>query len=237
MILVTCVTIPLETATSPFLVPTTTLNLKSPPPLCRGHGEYPLRGKPRKLTPPSPPQPQPPLRHPPTQHEPAASLTTQTLSLPLPSLRDVGIRGPCHIVSSTVDHNNDTRMGVLTKGWAYRDSTGCRRIDSRMGVSAGDGGRVYQQQAYRQWAGVLTAGRHIDYRWQDGHINDMADVSTGGGRLNSRVGVSMTCRRIDHFRLLTPLCAPSLVQKDVRRRFTNMLPRLPHSSRKLVYLH
>jgi len=86
-------------------------------------------------------------------------------------------------------------------------------------------------------AGVLTAGRHINYRWQDGHINDMADVSTGGRRLNSRVGVSMTCRRINHFRLLTPLCAPSLVQKDVRRRFTNMLPRLPHSSRKLVYLH
>jgi len=163
MILVTCVTIPLETATSPLFVPTTTLNLKSPPPLCRGHGKYPLRGKPRKLTPPLPPQPQPPLRHPPPQHEPAASLTMQTLSLPLPSLRDVGIRSPCHVVSSTVDHNNNTGMGVLTKGWAYRDSTGCRRIDSRMGVSAGDGGQVYRRQAYQRWAGVLMAGRHIDY--------------------------------------------------------------------------
>ena len=66
-------TIQLEAATSPFLIPTTTLNLKSPPPLCQAYGEYPLWVKPGKLRPPSPPQLQPPVRHPPSQHEAAVS--------------------------------------------------------------------------------------------------------------------------------------------------------------------
>ena len=156
MILVTCVTIPLETATSPLLVPTTTLNRKSPPPLCRGHGEYPLRGKPRKLTPPSPPQPQPPLHHPPTQHQPAASLTTQTLSLPLPSLRDVGICGP---LPRRLQH-----CGPQQRHW-----DGC--IDKGVGISRFDRVQAYRQQdgcvgggwrAGVSTTGLSTVGRCID---------------------------------------------------------------------------
>ena len=58
---VTCVTIQLETATSPLLTPTTTLNLKSPLPCCCAHGKYPLWVKPGTLTPPSPPLFAPPL--------------------------------------------------------------------------------------------------------------------------------------------------------------------------------
>ena len=51
----------LETAASPLLAPTTTLNLKSPLPRCHAHGEYPLWVKPGTLTPPSPPLFAPPL--------------------------------------------------------------------------------------------------------------------------------------------------------------------------------
>jgi len=65
-------------------------------------------------------------------------------SLPLPSLRDVGIHAACHIISSTIDHNNASRV-----------STGTRHIDSRMGILTA--GHVYQQGPC-----VLTAGGHID---------------------------------------------------------------------------
>src|SRR6267378_3971319 len=102
MNLVTCVTIQSETATSPFFIPTATLNLKSPPSLCRAHGEYPLQVKPGKLSPPSPPQLQPPLCHP-------------------PSLRDVGTHAPCHVISSTTDHDNDSGMGVSMTRLPHND--------------------------------------------------------------------------------------------------------------------
>jgi hypothetical protein len=117
-----------------LLIPTTTpnLGLKSLPPLCRAPGKNLLQVKPGNLTPPSPPQVQLPLRHATratSSGDPADSPSAPPLfegcghSRPL-----LGIRGLFHTVSSTADHNNNGRMGVLT---------GCRRLDSGIGLSTG----------------------------------------------------------------------------------------------------
>jgi hypothetical protein len=158
---VTCVTIQLETATSPLLVPTTTLKLKSPPPLCRAHGEHPLRVKPGKLTPPSLPQPQPPLRHPPTQRDPAVSTGHHAGILLAPPLVE-GCGHSCPLPRHLQRHRLQQRQqdGHIDSGV----STGTTRIDNRMGVSTA--GHVYQQGPC-----VSTAG---------GRIDSEAGVSTTG---------------------------------------------------------
>jgi len=210
---VTCVTIQLETATSPLLIPTTTHNLKSPLPLCRAHGKHPLRVKPGKWTPPLLPQPQPLLRHPPTQHDPTVSTGHHAGILLAPPLVEGcghSFSLPCHLQR----HRSQQRQRD-----GHIDSevlTGMRCIDNRMGVSTA--GHVYQQgpcistaggcidggagvlmmgKAYWQW------GRHIDggegilmvgnaYWWWGMHIDGGAGNSTWHRRM--RGGISPTRR-------------------------------------------
>ena len=148
---VTRVTIQSETATSPLLVSITTLNLKSPPPLCQAHGEHPLRVTPGKLTPPSLPQPQPPLHHPPTQRDSTVSTGHHAPILLAPPL----VEGCGHSYSlprHLQRHKSQQRQwdGHIDSGV----STGTRRIDNRIGVSTAGRGHAYQQQA-----GILTAGQ------------------------------------------------------------------------------
>jgi len=218
---VTCMTIQLEIATSPLLVPTTTHNLKSPPPLCQAHGEHPLRVKPGKLTPPSLPQPQPPLHHPPTQCNPTVSTSHHMGILLAPPL----IEGsPCHVISSATDHNNDSGMGILTAGywqgwgisttwWAYR----------QQGMYINRGHAYWQQagiltagQVYWQQAGVLTMGKA--YWWWGSHI-DSGECVLMVGNTYWWWGRQF-----------------NMAQKNARQHFTYTLPRWPHSPSK-VYIY
>ena len=66
-----------------------------------------------------------------------------TFSLPLPSLRDVGIHTPCHVIRhiSTLEQT----PGILTEGWAYQQGIRC--------INRG---------CIDRGAGILTGGGHID---------------------------------------------------------------------------
>ena len=158
---ITCVTIQLETATSSLLVPTTTLNLKSPPLLYRAHGEYSLWVKLGKSTPTSLPQPQPPLHHPPTQHEPAVS--PGHLFAP-PLVEGCGHSQPLPHHLQHCGPQQQQRNGRIDERQAYRQ--GCRRIDSRMGVLMV--GHACQRQGMRidggacvSMAGLSTMQREV----------------------------------------------------------------------------
>jgi len=157
---VTRVMIQLETATSPLLIPTTTLNLKSPL-----HAVVPMANT----------------------HFGSSQASWhhhRHLSLPLPLLRDVGIRGLCHAIS--IDGGLST-AGVSTAGVSTADV-------STAGIST----------AGVSTAGVSMAGvsmvSTVGYQWwvyqrraiDGGHINgglSTAGVSMAGGL--SMVGVSM----------------------------------------------
>jgi len=109
--------------------------------------------------------------------------------LPLPSSRDVGIRGPGHIVSSTGDHNNNNGMGVLTRGrhivrvQAYQQQDGC--IDWEKACVLMGGGH-----AGRRGACVLTGGMRVDGGTSSstaGHAYRRQGISI----IASRMGVSI----------------------------------------------
>jgi len=152
---VTRVTIQLETATSPLLIPTTTLNLKSPL-----HAVVPMANT----------------------HFGSSQASWhhhRHLSLPLPSLRDVGIRGLCHVIS--IDGGLST-AGVSTAGVSTADVSmaGISTAGvSTAGVSMA-GVSTVSTVGYQWWV----------YQWQaidGGRIN--GGLSTAGGL--SMAGVSM----------------------------------------------
>jgi len=162
---VTHVMIQLETATSPLLIPTTTLNLKSPL-----HTVVPMANT----------------------HFGSSQASWhhhRHLSLPLPSLRDVGIRGLCHVIS--IDGGLST-AGVLTAGGSTADV-------STAGISTAGVSMAGISTAGVSTAGVSTAGvstvstvgyqrRAIDGGRVNGGLST-AGVSMAGGL--SMAGVSM----------------------------------------------
>jgi len=145
---VTRVTIQLETATSPLLIPTTTLNLKSPL-----HAVVPMANT----------------------HFGSSQASWhhhRHLSLPLPSLRDVGIRGLCHVIS--IDG------GLLTAGV------------STAGVSTADVSTAGISTAGVSTAGVSTAGvsmvSTVGYQWWVYQLQ-----AIDGGRINGRRAINGGC--------------------------------------------
>ena len=105
-----------------------------------------------------------------------------------------GIHTPCHVICSTTAHNNGMSADVLIGADV---STGSGHIDRRQ-LYQPQGGHINNRRAYRWEAGVLTESGRIDSRAGVSTVGGYVDsrstaewVSTGGGCINNRVGISM----------------------------------------------